>query len=795
MSTGEVLRVRAAMKPIATVPRALRTVDVATGEAAVAHHQRSDVCAVPAAGIVAEAMVALVLADAVLEKFGGDSVAETRRNVEGYLSSMSDHGDRPSRRASPGRAGRADGGRQDHGRPVCSPPAGACAFRDTDDDIEAAAGKPISDIFVDDGEEHFRALERRGRGRRARPPTPGVLALGGGAVLDADDPRRLRRTPGGVPATSGSPTPPSGSASASPGRCCSATCGPGSRRCSTSGPPFYDEVATATVETDGRTPRGRRRRGRPARRGPRAPRRRRAIARERTADATTRLHVGGAAPYDVVVGTGLLGELPGLLGEGVRRVAVIHPRGARRHRRGDPRGPRRRRATRRTASRSRTARRPSSPPVASFCWQVLGQTGFTRSDAVVTVGGGATTDMGGFVAATWLRGVKVVHVPTTLLAMVDAAVGGKTGMNTTEGKNLVGAFHEPAGVLCDLATLETLPRNELISGLAEVVKCGFIADPAILDLVEADPVAAVAARTRPLLRELIERAIRVKVDVVVADLKETGGAGGHPGREVLNYGHTLGHAIERAERYRFRHGAAVAIGMIFVAELARLAGRLDEATAERHRVGARARRAADDLPRCGVGAAARGDEGGQEDPRRPAAVRGARRPRPALDPDRAGPGAADRGVRRGLRPTSGRHRPVGGSAPIDLEVRMAESSRVLVLNGPNLRPPRLPRARGLRHHVLRRPGPGVHGPRAPGSGWTSRSGRPTTRPSWSAGCTRPPTPAPRSCSTRRRSRTTATRCATPAPSSPRRSSRCTSPTRTPARSSGTPRSSPASPPG
>jgi 3-dehydroquinate synthase len=221
-------------------------------------------------------------------------------------------------------------------------------------------------------------------------------------------------------------------------------------------------------------------------------------------------------------------------------------------------------------------------PVASFCWQVLGRTGFTRSDAVVTVGGGSTTDLGGFVAATWLRGVKVVHVPTTLLAMVDAAVGGKTGMNTSEGKNLVGAFHEPAGVLCDLATLETLPRNELVSGLAEVLKCGFIADPAILDLVEGDPLAAVAPGSA-LLRELIERAIRVKVDVVVADLKETGGQSGHPGREVLNYGHTLGHAIERAERYTFRHGAAVAIGMTFVAELARLAGRLDEPTAERHR--------------------------------------------------------------------------------------------------------------------------------------------------------------------------------------------------------------------
>jgi 3-dehydroquinate synthase len=190
--------------------------------------------------------------------------------------------------------------------------------------------------------------------------------------------------------------------------------------------------------------------------------------------------------------------------------------------------------------------------------------------------------MGGFVAATWLRGVKVVHLPTTLLGMVDAAVGGKTGMNTTEGKNLVGAFHEPAGVLCDLATLETLPRNELVSGLAEVIKCGFVADPTILDLVESDPVAATTADS-PVLRELIERAIAVKIDVVVSDLREQGGSSGHPGRETLNYGHTFGHAVERVERYKFRHGAAVAIGMTYVAELARLAGKLDEATAERHR--------------------------------------------------------------------------------------------------------------------------------------------------------------------------------------------------------------------
>jgi 3-dehydroquinate synthase len=160
--------------------------------------------------------------------------------------------------------------------------------------------------------------------------------------------------------------------------------------------------------------------------------------------------------------------------------------------------------------------------------------------------------------------------------MVDAAVGGKTGINTAAGKNLVGAFHEPSAVLVDLATLDTLPRPELVAGMAEVVKAGFIADPAILELVEADPAAALDP-AGPVLPELVRRAIRVKADVVAADLRES-----HL-REILNYGHTLGHAIERREDYRWRHGDAVSVGLVFAAELARAAGRLDDATAERHR--------------------------------------------------------------------------------------------------------------------------------------------------------------------------------------------------------------------
>jgi 3-dehydroquinate synthase len=220
--------------------------------------------------------------------------------------------------------------------------------------------------------------------------------------------------------------------------------------------------------------------------------------------------------------------------------------------------------------------------VAAACWEQLGKAGFTRSDALITVGGGATTDLGGFVAATWLRGIPVVHIPTTLLAMVDAAVGGKTGINTGSGKNLVGCFYEPSGVLCDLTALATLPQPEFVSGLAEVIKCGFIADPIILQLVEQSPTQELVAGSE-VTRELVERSITVKASVVSADLKERGGIADHPGREALNYGHTLAHAIERVENYQVRHGEAVSIGCVFVAELSALVGNLNHETVSQHR--------------------------------------------------------------------------------------------------------------------------------------------------------------------------------------------------------------------
>lgn len=279
-------------------------------------------------------------------------------------------------------------------------------------------------------------------------------------------------------------------------------------------------------------------------------------------------------PYPVIIGTGLLGELEELLASR-HRVAILH----------QPAMTQTAEVVRnRLVDKGVDAHRIELPdaeagkdlPVVAFIWEVLGRIGIDRKDAIVSLGGGAATDVAGFAAATWLRGVDIVHVPTTLLAMVDAAVGGKTGINTEAGKNLVGAFHQPAAVLVDLNTLSTLPANELVAGMAEIVKAGFIADPVILDLIEADPQAAVDP-AGDVLPELIRRSIAVKAAVVAADEKESAL------REILNYGHTLAHAIERRERYQWRHGAAVSVGLVFAAELARLAGRLDDATVARHR--------------------------------------------------------------------------------------------------------------------------------------------------------------------------------------------------------------------
>ena len=214
--------------------------------------------------------------------------------------------------------------------------------------------------------------------------------------------------------------------------------------------------------------------------------------------------------------------------------------------------------------------------VAAFCWGIMGQQDFTRSDSVVGLGGGAATDLAGFVAATWLRGVRFITVPTTILAAVDAGIGGKTGINTAEGKNLVGSFHAPTVVLVDTQILAELPGTEARAGFAEIVKAGFIADPLILGAIESNVDAALDPQSEIGL-DVLQRAIQVKATVVSEDFTETGV------REILNYGHTLGHAIEHAERYRWRHGAAISIGMTFAAELSRMTRGLSDSVVDRHR--------------------------------------------------------------------------------------------------------------------------------------------------------------------------------------------------------------------
>ncbi|ARF71513.1 3-dehydroquinate synthase [Kitasatospora albolonga] len=449
-------------------------------------------------------------------------------------------------------------------------------YRDTDADVVAEAGKPIAEIFYDEGEDHFRALERRAVAAAVTGHT-GVLSLGGGAVLDGTTRELLAGRPVvylSMDVEEAVRRVGLGAArpllAVNPRRQW--------RELMDARRHLYEEVARAVVATDDRTPEEVAQAIIDALELPEGDAAPGVEITGMTQQAPTRIQVAGSAgsdPYEVLVGHQLLGELPQLIGDRAKRVAVLHPEAlaetgeAVREDLADQ-------GYEAIAIQLPNAEEAKTVEVAAYCWKALGQTGFTRTDVIVGIGGGATTDVAGFVAASWLRGVRWIAIPTTVLGMVDAAVGGKTGINTAEGKNLVGAFHPPAGVLCDLAALESLPVNDYVSGMAEIIKAGFIADPAILDLIEADPEAA-RTPAGPHTAELIERSIRVKAEVVSSDLKESGL------REILNYGHTLGHAIEKNERYKWRHGAAVSIGMVFAAELGRLAGRLDDATADRHR--------------------------------------------------------------------------------------------------------------------------------------------------------------------------------------------------------------------
>ena len=257
--------------------------------------------------------------------------------------------------------------------------------------------------------------------------------------------------------------------------------------------------------------------------------------------------------YPVIVGNGALKKLPDLISDGSNRAAIV------------------------TQSKIRIAVEPgienkvfeiddgeeakSLTTIGELC-SAFASWGLTRADVIIGVGGGVVTDVAGFAAATYHRGVDVIHVPTTLLAQIDAAVGGKTGVNLPEGKNLVGSFWQPRGVVCDLDALDTLPEDELRSGLGELAKYHFLTgDP--LDQME--------------LQDRITRAVEIKAGIVGEDEKEQGK------RALLNYGHTLGHAIENIGNYEIKHGEAVAIGLVYAAELAYTLERIDHEKVVEHR--------------------------------------------------------------------------------------------------------------------------------------------------------------------------------------------------------------------
>ena len=216
-----------------------------------------------------------------------------------------------------------------------------------------------------------------------------------------------------------------------------------------------------------------------------------------------------------------------------------------------------------------------STQVLSKVWDWLGASGLTRSDLIIGIGGGAVTDLAGFAAASWLRGIDWVAIPTTVAGAVDAAIGGKTGINSDYGKNLIGAFHSPIAVIVDTSWFKSLSDRDFAAGLAEVVKAGFIADQKILEVIGESDLAQIR-KNEETIRELVSRAVAVKASVVSVDFKES------YDREILNYGHTLGHAIELESKFDLRHGECVAIGMAFMSHLQLSLGLISSELARAH---------------------------------------------------------------------------------------------------------------------------------------------------------------------------------------------------------------------
>ena len=443
-------------------------------------------------------------------------------------------------------------------------------FTDSDEVIEQRAGMRITEYFSEYGEPKFRELESQVIADLLRT-AGGIVSLGGGAPMTESVRRNLQRyiSQGGkVVYLQADPQEAMERARRGGNRpMLAGDAAARWRALYEERDPVFDAVANVHVHTRGSSPQH---------------------AARKVMDMVMEhdVHVTGTSitPYDVRIGVGTSNHLAEVLGDRPVRIALIHTAPVQRH--SD-----RARALLRQAGYEVSdvlipdAEAGKTIEVANGIWQRLGNEGFTRSDAVVGLGGGAATDLAGFVAATWMRGIRYVNCPTSLLAMVDASTGGKTGINTPQGKNLVGSFYTPAGVLADMRTLETLPNDIFIEGLGEVAKSGFIRDTEILSILEnhAQQLREFNGSTflgsplEDVVAELIERTVKVKAYHVSNDLREAGL------REFLNYGHTLGHAIEQIEHFKWRHGNAVAVGCVFAAELSSILGYIDQDLVDYHR--------------------------------------------------------------------------------------------------------------------------------------------------------------------------------------------------------------------
>jgi shikimate kinase / 3-dehydroquinate synthase len=433
-------------------------------------------------------------------------------------------------------------------------------FIDADDVIETHAGMSVAEIFETWGENGFRQFERSVVGE-ILAGNDAVVALGGGALADPGTRSALKdRAVVHLDVSLDEAMQRIGDDRARP---MLAAADPKAlyddRRA------LYESAARFTISTEGTAPEAVARAiaARLGEVGPPTP------AVRSSSVATT----GGS--YEVLVGTGLLGEVGTYVPDvdrAEKAFVVSHP---------DLRPI----ADLVAGGMGVPAEVIEIPPgegsksleVAGAVHRRLAQSAAHRSDLVVGVGGGVVTDVAGFVASTFNRGMRVVQVPTSLLAQVDAAIGGKTGVNLVEGKNLVGTFHQPVAVVCDVGALDTLPEAELRSGMAEVVKYGLIADPDLLDLVTGRG-PDIMARDQGLMTEVVARSVAIKAEIVSADERERGP------RAVLNYGHTFAHAMEQTAGFEnVRHGEAVAVGMMAAAWLGRLLDRIDDEAVGVHR--------------------------------------------------------------------------------------------------------------------------------------------------------------------------------------------------------------------